>query len=124
MFEAFDSVKGTPFYRPLGGAVHPGETTQEAVRREIREELGLEISDLCLLGTIENLFTCEGKPGHEVVFVYDGRFPDESVYERSSLEGHEDDGGMFRASWRALDSFDDYHRLVPEPLTSLLTSHD
>ena len=29
VFEAFDSVKETPFYRPLGGGVEPGETTRE-----------------------------------------------------------------------------------------------
>ncbi len=120
VFEAFDSVKGTPFYRPLGGGVEPGETTREAIGREIKEELCLEVTDLRLLGTLENLFTCEGGPGHEIVFVYDGRFADESTYRRSTLTVTEDNGETLTARWRALDSFDGYHRLVPEALMSLL----
>ena len=120
VFEAFDSVKGTPFYRPLGGGVEPGETTLETVRREINEEVGLEVTDLRLLGTLENLFTCEGRPGHEIVFVYDGRFADESAYQRSVLTVTEDNGETLTARWRALDSFDEYHRLVPEALLPLL----
>ncbi|OGO29901.1 MAG: hypothetical protein A2Z29_05740 [Chloroflexi bacterium RBG_16_56_11] len=120
VFHGFDSVKGTPFYRPLGGAVEFGETTREAIEREIREELGLEADDLKLLGTLENIFLYEGEPGHEIVFVYDGRFKDDSVYRMESLTVCEDNGVTMKATWRNLDSFDDYHRLVPEELMSLL----
>jgi len=120
VFEGFDSVKETFFYRPLGGEVNPGETTEEAIVREIHEELDQEIVDIHLLGVLENLFVLEGAPGHEIVFVYDGRFADESVYENTSLTVREDNGDVFEATWRSLDSFDNSHRLVPECLTSLL----
>ena len=120
VFEAFDSVEGTPFYRPLGGGVHVGETTRDAIVREIREEIDAEITNLQLLGTIENLFNLEGKPGHEIVFVYDGRFVDETIYERSELTVREDNGDVHKAVWRSIDSFDTHHRLVPESLASLL----
>ena len=53
VFEAFDPVKGTPFYRPLGGGVDPGETSEAAVIREIREEIGQEITALRLLGVLD-----------------------------------------------------------------------
>src|SRR4030042_4628948 len=85
VFEAYDSVNKKPFYRPLGGAVEFGETTDAALKREIREEISQEMTDLKLLGVLENLFTLEGKPGHEIVYVYDGRFADESAYERASF---------------------------------------
>ncbi len=32
-----------PFWMPPGGAVHPGETVHEAVKREMQEETGLEV---------------------------------------------------------------------------------
>ena len=122
VFEAFDSAAGRRFYRPLGGAVEPGETSHEAIEREIREEVGLDISRVRLLGTLEHLFSYEGKPGHEIVFVYDACFNNESVYESNEVIVHQDDGDTILASWRSIHSFDNYHRLAPESLASLLKS--
>lgn len=120
VFEAFDPRKGTPFYRPLGGGVDPGETSEAAVIREIREEIGQEITDLRLLGVLESIFTVGERAGHEIVFVYNGRFCDETVYAQPALTIHEDNGETLRAVWRDLASFDDYHRLVPEKLLALI----
>ncbi len=122
VFEGYDSVKGTYFYRPLGGGVEAGETSHAAGAREIKEELGLHVVDLKFLGVLENIFTLDGAPKHEIVFVYDGRFADETVYAREALHGQEANGAPLRASWRALDSFDEQHRLVPEGLRELLRS--
>jgi ADP-ribose pyrophosphatase YjhB (NUDIX family) len=119
VFESFDSVDGKPFYRPLGGAVEFGETTEMAIKREIHEEIGLEATDLKLLGILENIFTHEGKQGHEIVYVYDGRFTDTSVYGRESFTVHEETETL-TARWHELDFFNDYHRLVPEALVPLL----
>ncbi len=119
VFEQFDGSKGMPYYRPLGGGVEFGETTEQALKREIREEIGEEITDLKLLTVLESLFTVDGKPGHEIVYVYDGRFIDESAYERDSFTVTEETETV-RASWRRLGFFNDYHRLVPEALVPLL----
>ena len=35
-----------PFYSCLAGFVEPGETLEEAVHREVREEVGIEVCDL------------------------------------------------------------------------------
>jgi 8-oxo-dGTP pyrophosphatase MutT (NUDIX family) len=121
--EYFDSVDKKPFYRPLGGAVEYGETTEAAIRREIREEIRQEITDLRLLKIIENIFVHEGKPGHEIVYVYEGRFTDKSAYQRELFDVHEE-SEILTASWRDLDFFNDYHRLVPGELVTLLkTNH-
>ncbi len=122
VFEAFDSAENRPFYRPLGGGVEPGETSREAIEREILEELGQEIENVQLLGVLEEVFMNEGKPGHEVIFVYDGAFVDESLYTRASLTVQEDNGEVLTALWKDLSSFDNYHRLVPKELRSLLES--
>jgi len=120
VFEGFDTVKGSAYYRPLGGGVEPGETTQQAVLREIREEIDQDIVGLRALGTIENIFTLEGNPGHEIVFVFEGRFANEAAYEAEEFTVREGNGITLQARWRPMSFFNDHHRLVPEELAQLL----
>jgi NAD+ diphosphatase len=40
-----------PIYSVLAGFVDPGESLEEAVVREIREEVGVEVTDLCYFGS-------------------------------------------------------------------------
>jgi ADP-ribose pyrophosphatase YjhB (NUDIX family) len=118
--EDMDSVKGSAFARPLGGGIDFGETSHAAMVREINEELGTEITDARLLGIVENIFELEGKPGHEIVFVYDARFADESLYERESLDVIEGKR-QFKAVWRSLEELrSGSTRLVPPELWNLL----
>jgi 8-oxo-dGTP pyrophosphatase MutT (NUDIX family) len=81
----YDEVKRERFHRPLGGAIEFGESAAEALRREIREELGLEIHDPVRLAVLENRFEYRGRPGHEIVFVFDSAFVDRRVYERGTV---------------------------------------
>ena len=120
VFDGYDTVKRTAFSRPLGGGVERGELAADALRREIREELGQEIKDIQLLGVLENLFECDGVSGHEIVFVFDAALVDESIYTLPVLHGEEDNGDPLIARWRALSEFDDDHRLVPLELLTLL----
>ncbi len=81
----FDEETKEPFLRPLGGAVEFGERVVDALRREIREELGVEITNPVQLGVLENLFTYCGQPGHEIVFVFDAEFADPQLYSEPTL---------------------------------------
>lgn len=101
--DAYDPTKEQLFYRPVGGGIHFGEASVDAVRREVAEELRQPIEDVRLLGVIENLFTFDGAQGHEVVFVYDARFADATLYQRERLDGVESDGSPFNALWVDLD---------------------
>ncbi|MHC8326352.1 NUDIX hydrolase [Pseudomonas sp. LB1P83] len=118
--EAYDPITGKPFLRPVGGGIEFGETSAQAVLREVDEELGLSITDVRLLGTLENIFTYAGTPGHEIVQVYDAKFVDTSVYARPHLNAHESDGAAFIAKWLPLDSITGDTPLVPAGLYELL----
>lgn len=117
-----DAVKQQILFRPLGGGIEFGERSADAIVREIREELGLPIDNVRLLGTLESLFTYLGKPGHEVVQVYDAQFSDLRIYDQIGMEGHESNGDRIQAQWRDSESLSRDGVLVPEGLHEMLRS--
>jgi ADP-ribose pyrophosphatase YjhB (NUDIX family) len=69
------------FQRPLGGHVEFGEYALDTVHREFREELGQELTDVRLLGVLENIFGGQGGTEHEGVFIFSAAFAAASAYE-------------------------------------------
>lgn len=116
----FDDVKEEFFLRPVGGAIEFGETAELALRRELREELQIEIVNPVRLGILENFFTYCGEPGHEVVFVFDASFAEPRLYEQREIRLFEPiwDGA---ARWLDLDE-PSAEPLYPDGLLDLLRS--
>jgi len=83
--KGYDEAKDEHFYRLLGGGVNFQETTEEAIRREIKEELDSEIEDLRLLDTVENIFEYNGEKGHEICFIYDGELANTSLFNKEKI---------------------------------------
>ena len=69
------------FQRPLGGHVEFGEYALDTVRREFGEEIGQELTDVRLLGVLENIFGWRGGTEHEVVFIFAAAFASAAAYE-------------------------------------------
>jgi ADP-ribose pyrophosphatase YjhB (NUDIX family) len=119
--DCIDPTKNQLFYCPAGGGVEFGETTADAIKREIKEELNAEITDIELLGVLENLFTFDGQQGHEIVFVYDAKFMDQSFYSNKNLKGTESNGMRFNAIWINLDDINENTPpIYPDGLIDLL----
>ena len=74
------------FQRLFGGKIEFGEMSHEALAREFREELGLEVVVGRLLGVLQNRFVYDGSPGHEVVLVHDVQLSRESDSEHETFE--------------------------------------
>jgi ADP-ribose pyrophosphatase YjhB (NUDIX family) len=76
-----------PFYWLPGGGVDPGETAEEALRRELIEEARLVIAVRRLLYVSENLFVESGDYRHETILYFlaevTGREPGDPVDPRS-----------------------------------------
>jgi ADP-ribose pyrophosphatase YjhB (NUDIX family) len=118
--EAGDSVKGDTFHGPPGGQIEFGETAADAARREMREELGVELESVTLLGVLENIFVYEGQRGHEIVFVFETKVGDPAFNEQEQVHGVEA-GRAFVLTWeRAADLLAAGGRLVPDGLFELL----
>lgn len=80
--EGYDSVKQETFYRLIGGGIEFCEKAEDTVVREFREELGLDIKVTRFLGTSENIFTYEGKPGHEIVLFFEAEFVAREMHDK------------------------------------------
>jgi ADP-ribose pyrophosphatase YjhB (NUDIX family) len=120
VFEVSDPVRDITGYRPLGGSIEFGERGHDTVARELREEIGAEPVDIRYLGTLENIHEYLGRPGHEIVRVYEARLADSSLYERAAIEGAEEDGEPLRCMWKPMADFERGDPLHPEGLLDLL----
>lgn len=118
--ECTDSVKGEVFYRPLGGGVHFGEPAREAVIREIREEIGAALTEVHQIGVIENIFMFEGKKGHEIVLIFEARFANKELYDRTEWDTTAEPGWS-RFVWKQVSDFQTgMAKLYPEGLLEFL----
>jgi len=95
--KGYDSVKRETFFRFVGGTVNFGEKAEEALKREIKEELNSEIENLRFITTIQNIFTYEGKNGHEICFLYKGDLSNKDVYQKKIIPIP--DAENFPAEW-------------------------
>ncbi|MGT2785386.1 NUDIX hydrolase [Streptococcus merionis] len=87
-------------YYVVGGAVAVGETTEEAVKREILEEIGLEVQIEKLAFIVENQF-CQGDVNfHNIEFHY--RVTPLSLPNQTLME----DGKTMACEWVKLDNVD------------------
>src|SRR5205823_1813979 len=97
-----------------------GERGEEALIREIDEELSLAVADVRFRQTFENIFVYEGKPGHEILLVYEAAFADSAAYTQSEFEGRGEHGDVMRMLWKPLEDFRAGAILYPEGLLRLL----
>ena len=115
VFEGFEKLRSETFYRPLGGGIEFGENAEDAVRRELMEEINAEVGELCYLGLLENIYTFNGKPYHEIVLVFDGALIDSGLYEQAVIVGEEANGDIIRAMWESLAEFSEGKSILYPP---------
>lgn len=112
--KGYDKVKEQTFYRCLGGGIEFLETSQEALKREYNEEIGIDIivEDFC--GISENIFTYQGKKAHELIFFYNIKIKEEDIKEKYHII---DDNCEVDAYWIDVDEFKNNKKtLYPEQI--------
>ena len=106
----------------VGGRVKIGESSEDTLKREIKEEMGKEIEILEYVSTIENFFDADDMPYHEIMFVYRVDFKNEEdkkiVETIHNVEGEDE----LRYDWIDLDKIDEYP-LKPDILKELLRNN-
>ncbi len=101
----FDHNKQAPFFRLIGGHVEMGEAASDAVLREIKEELGIEMTITKSLGWAENIFTYNGDIGHELIALFETDFIDPNdIQDTYHFTEYNQDGTTrtYTAAWVSL----------------------
>lgn len=96
------------FWALPGGRCELLEPAATTIKREMREELRVDADAQRLLWIVENFFTFEGVPFHEIAFYFLTSFaPDAYLYHSDGpFDGIEDGEIPLIFKWHALDDLD------------------
>ena len=92
------------FWSLPGGRIELLEPAKDALKREMLEELDIEIRVERLVWVVENFFEYDSKPYHEIAFYFLMTFPHDShLYERDEPFVAYDNGIKLIFKWYRLD---------------------
>ena len=101
--ELIDGLTGGILHRPPGGGIEPGETPEEAVRREVLEELGIVLTAVEPLGSIDHVWHHKDRENHERCWLFIGTTADDGRLDRGeTIELIEADGDRPKTLWRSV----------------------
>ena len=106
-------------YALLGGRVSIGESSDQTVRREVKEELGKDIELIKYLTTVENFFEINGSKYHEILFIHKAEFVNEEDKLIESTLKNIEGKDYIQYEWLPLDKIDEYP-LKPEVVKNVL----
>jgi ADP-ribose pyrophosphatase YjhB (NUDIX family) len=120
VWDDHDPATGEVVAVPLCGGIEFGETGEQAIARELDEEIGATATHICYLGLFEDIFDWAGQKRYELYLVFDVDLADRVIYEAAEVEVVEPDGTSYPARWRSLSEFTSSARLVPDGLLELI----
>jgi 8-oxo-dGTP pyrophosphatase MutT (NUDIX family) len=88
-----------PFWTLPGGRAEHGETAEQTIAREMREELDTDVEVDRLLWIVENFFEFGGSSYHELALYFAIRVPPGSVPLRAESFDRSDGGVPLRFKW-------------------------
>ena len=100
--KGYDKIKNETFYRSIGGGIEFLENSKDALKREFKEELNIDINVGDFLGISENIFTYNGRNAHELILFYSVDISDSNYKEKYHII---DDNCETDAMWINIDKF-------------------
>ena len=79
-----DDCKGMHYALP-GGRVQMDEDSVEALKREVKEEMEEELTNINFRGIFENFYTLEGTKVHEYMWMYEAEFLDDKMFQSEDI---------------------------------------
>jgi ADP-ribose pyrophosphatase YjhB (NUDIX family) len=103
--EIQDPHSGVVLHRPPGGGVEEGETPEEAVRRELREELGVTLTAIQELGAIDHVWFWKGREVRERAWLFLAGSSCDARLSRGECPWLiEADGQRIQTVWRPIEA--------------------
>ena len=96
---------GTVHYALPGGRVQANEDSITALKREVLEELDLEVENTCFIGAVENFFDAPEVRYHEYMWMIKADFVDKTVYNQKEINGYEQEDKMI-FEWLDIDKLE------------------
>jgi 8-oxo-dGTP pyrophosphatase MutT (NUDIX family) len=119
--EIIDPQNGHILHRPPGGGIEPGESAEDAVRRELWEELNVRLKNLKCIGTVEYSWFYKGNETVERASLFWANAADDPRLSRGETPDlREADGQCLRTFWRP---FDEGHKPYPPVCPPMLLEY-
>src|SRR5260370_19590095 len=120
--EIRDPLTGVVLHRPPGGGVEEGESPEEAVRRELEEELGVRLTGLRLLCKVDHIWFWKGREVRERAWLFLANSSDDERLSRGETPDLVEAGGeRIKTLWRSInDDSEALPLLCPMNLLELL----
>lgn len=116
--KGYDKIKNETFYRSIGGGIEFLENSKDALKREFKEELSIDIKVEKFLGISENIFVYNGKNAHELILFYNVDIKDSDYKEKYHII---DDNCETDAMWININKFKNKElKLYPEQVLKYL----
>lgn len=109
-----------------GGTVNLGESSIDAVKRELKEEIGYDFEIDKLMGVIENFYTnFKNVKTHCIEFYYKVNIKNQSDIDNIDLDRVENDHGFIlnhHYKWIDIDKIGEYS-IVPKKINEILKNN-
>ena len=96
--------KHIDFYVLPGGRIEMGEESSESLKRELVEELGIDIDIVGIKATTENFFEFDNKNYHELQYVYVAKLKDRTIEKNIGRFMGTEEKDIFE--WQYIDKID------------------
>lgn len=120
----FVRIKDNDFLCLPGGHVEINEDTDTAIKREMKEEIGVDVKIDKLITVVQNFFSEKGKVYHELAYYYLVSAEDESKLNVEDYVFYENDKGEIKKlefKWLDKENLKNY-KYKPEFLGKMINS--